>query len=360
MDLRSALLFRAAAPALGLALTACVERSVDEASSAPIYAESFEIPFALPEANLGSVARLRLHRLHELVQQGLHEEAKAELAQLAAEEDARELVETLERWDRYLDGCIALRSLHGAVVAERGTAFTAGARVRLELELMSVDSEPIEIPARGVDEGSYRGESEASFFKLRITEIWFDGLGAHASAVRWETLPLDESLQCGGAAAARTSYELPQEPTAAWAMKLVRIDATLYPCAARVAGRYVPLRPVAFDPEVITLYPTGWESLRGDPLLALRAACASEDASYDRHVLISASLLERGGPAEHEAYGVLQTLATQGPPRVRLKARAALDWLRHDATALWGEATRLAPARAQPNERGSTLDLPRR
>lgn len=327
--------------------------------AAPVRAESFAIPFEVQEADLGAVARLRLQRLHELVQQGLHEEAKAELALLSEEPEVADLVETLERWDRYLDGCIAWSSLHGSAAPLGGERHGADAPVVLELELLTAGELPIEIPARGVSEGEYRGEDETSFFKLRLTEVEFDGLGARASTVRWETLPLAEDLRCGSASSGRVRFELAAPGEVRWALKLVRIDATLYPCAARVGERYVPLRPLPCDPAVVAIYPKGWRALEGDPLLALRAACASEAAIYDRHALIAASLLPRGGEEERRAFEFLQVASAQGAPRVRAKAGAALEWLRLDREALFAEATRLAPARSKETRpRTARLLLP--
>jgi hypothetical protein len=339
----------------------CVERRVEPEMQPMVRAESFEVPIEIEERDLGAIARMRLRRLHELVQQGLHEEAKAELARLSAEPEAAEFLETLERWDRYLDGCIAWQSLHGAAKPVAGERLTAGEELEIDLELLTSGGAPVEIPAGGIDEGEYRGGDEASFFKLRLTEVLFDGLGAHSSTVQWETVPLDASLACAASTVGKMRHVLPQPEAGAWALKLLRIDATLYPCAALVGVRYVPLRPVVFAPAVVAIYPKGWSALASDPLLALRAACSSEDPVFDRHALIAASLLPRGGDDERKAFEFLQVASTQSAPRVRAKAGAALEWLRLDRTELWAEATRLAPTRAKETRRtDEKLDLPRR
>ncbi|MBK9383480.1 MAG: hypothetical protein IPN34_01450 [Planctomycetes bacterium] len=342
-------------------LGSCVERRVDPEIQLPVRAESIEVPIEIEERDLGAIARMRLRRLHELVQQGLHEEAKAELARLSEEPEAAEFLETLERWDRYLDGCIAWQSLHGVAKPVSGERLTAGKDLELDLELFTASGEPVEIPAGGIDQGEYRGGDESSFFKLRLTEVLFDGLGAHSSTVQWETVPLQSPLACAASTIGRMRHAIRQPEATPWALKLLRIDATLYPCAALVGTRYVPLRPVAFAPAVVAIYPNGWNALAQDPLLALRAACSSEDPVFDRHALIAASLLPRGGDEERKAFEFLQVASTQSAPRVRAKAGAALEWLRLDRAELWAEATRLAPTRAKQTRRsGDKLDLPRR
>lgn len=349
------------APLGALLFGACVERRVDPEIAPPIRAESFEVPIEIEERDLGAVARMRLNRLHELVQQGLHEDAKIELARLSEEPEGAAFVETLERWDRYLDGCIAWQSLHGVAKAPAGERSTAGEALEVELELRTSGIAPIEIPAGGIDAGEYRGGDEASFFKLRLTEFVFDGLGAHSSTVQWTTVPLEEPLACATSTVGRVRPALPRHVEGPWALKLLRIDATLYPCAALVGSRYVPLRPIAFAPVVLSIYPKGWRELSEDPLLALRAACSSEDPIYDRHALIAASLLPRGGEEERRAYEFLQIASTQSAPRVRAKAGAALEWLRLDRQQLWAEATRLAPTREKERRRnGENLQLPTR
>lgn len=344
-------------PAAWLLLPACVETLVEPPPPEPLHMESQQIPLQSGAVPRASHVEIRLHRIRALIENGFLKEAKVELTELSRDPEAEANLSEIERFDRYIEGGLLDESIHGGVVIHNTDHVGAGEVVEVSFEILNSGPRTFAVLARGGEDDYYEGSDEISLLKVRVTELLFDALGARKRTVRWLSEPLDSNVRCTSGQVTRIPWALEIEESAPYAIKLVRVEGFFFPCAAQVDRRYVPLKPFAMGSCVVRVYPSGWRDLREDVLLALRASCLSQDPQFDRHTLIVASLVPKGGEEEREAFSFLTYMSAEGSPRSRAKADAALGWLRLDLDELWKEDVPFEVRNARPK---GTLDLPGR
>lgn len=350
MSLRN-LIAIALLPCLG-----CVERRLDGPVDALPSTDGFRVELEKPvEKSLSQRQLEALRRIEHLIRSGFHDRAKVELTRLAHQVEDHEILVTLERLDRYLDGHLAHEWLREASSLTAPTQSEVGRDVELTFHFFNPGSTDLVLCAES-DEAS--AGAERSFLRLRLQEIEFGGLGGETQRVRGEYVALEEDLVCLAGQEGTLTWSLPAFEDTGFAILLVRIEALVYPAAVRFAGREVPLRPWRVGECILRVYPEGWELVERDPLVALRASCATDAEAFDRHALIAASLLdspERLRPA----FALLDQVLEEGSARCRAKARACLTWLRGRPAdpSLWKDLPLTDEPIGQDVD-GSRLELP--